>query len=110
MKLDEFVQAADLAKNASPECKNFIYCYKDTALNKYHPPFVNDKDPSFMVDGLKVSVIKGTAKEKELAGLQLCFIGTFELNTGLLDHFDEPKCIANLDELFIKFGGDKDVC
>lgn len=105
MMLEEFKDAATLAKEVSPEVYNFIYCYKDTALNKYHPPFINDKEPSFMVDGLRSAVIKGTAKQQELAGLEFCFIGTFELSKGKMDVFEEPQVLANLDELFIKFGG-----
>lgn len=104
-KLDEFKTAAELAAESSPEVKYFIYAYKDTALNKYNPPFVQDKDPAFMVDALKNSIIKGTAKQRELVGLELVFIGTFELTTGKTEKYDTPALIANLDVLFEKFGG-----
>lgn len=108
MNLEEFKDAATLAKEVSPEVYNFIYCYKDTALNKFNPPFINDKEPSFMVDGIRSAVMKGTAKQKELAGLEFCFVGTFELTKGKMDVFDEPQILCNLDEFFAKFGGIED--
>lgn len=108
MSLETFKKAAELAEEQSPEVYYFIYAYKDIALNKFHPPFINDKEPSFMVDGLKSAVIKGTAKQQELAGLEFCFVGTFELSKGKMDVFDEPQILVNLDEMFIKFGGSQD--
>lgn len=108
MKLEEYKDAAILAKEVSPEVKYFIYCYRDCELNKYHPPFVNDKEPSFMVDGLRSSIIKGTAKKHELVGLELCLIGTFELSKGKSEVEEVPFVLVNLDELFKAFGGVND--
>ena len=105
MKLEEFKQAADIAQEVDVECKNFIYCYYDKALKKFHPPFVNDKEPAFMVDGLRASIIKGTAKQKEMAGLEFRFVGTFELTKGKTEVFEVPSIIADLDVMFEKFGG-----
>ena len=74
MKLEEFKQAADIAQEVDVECKNFIYCYYDKALKKFHPPFVNDKEPAFMVDGLRASIIKGTAKQNGIQDLPSLFV------------------------------------
>ena len=108
MNLDEYKKAAELAEEVSPEVKYFAYCYFDTKLKKYNPPFFGEKEPSFMIDGLKNSIIKGAAKTEQLIGLDFCFIGTFELSSGTLETFDEPKHLISLDSLFEKFGGVED--
>lgn len=104
MKLEEYVSAADLAKEQDPELKIYIYSYKDKAVNRYAPLFQNDKEPKYMVDGLKTSILKG-ANIKELTGLQLCFCGTFELKTGSFEVFEEPVVLVDCDVLIEKFGG-----
>ena len=104
MNLEELKQAADIANEVSPETFIFIYCYKDKAVNKYAPIFTTEKEPKYMVDGLKNAVLKGQ-QIKELTGLQLCFNGTFELGKGLFNLSDEPQVIADCDVLIEKFGG-----
>lgn len=106
MNLEEFKNAGVIAEEVAPEVKYFIYVYKDKALNRYNPPFINDKEPAFMVDGLKQSVLKGSAKPEQITGLEFCFVGTFELSTGLLEKFDKPVVLVDCDLFLEKFGGD----
>ena len=107
-QLEKFKQAAELAQEAAPESKIFVYCYKDKVVNRFAPIFTTDKEPKFMVDGLTVSVKKGQ-NVKELTGLSLCFCGTFELATGKFDLFDLPQVIVDCDVLIEKVGGIGDV-
>lgn len=102
--IEEMKTAAEIAQEQDPDLNIYIYCYKDKAVNRYAPIFTQDKEPKYMVDGLKVSVLKG-ANIKELTGLQLCFCGTFELKTGKFELFDEPNILADCDVLIEKFGG-----
>ena len=103
MDLEKLKQAADLALEEAPEQPYYIYCYKDKAVGRFAPIFTNDKEPKNMVDGLKTSVLK-REHLKELTGLQLCFCGTFTLNEGKFDLFDEPKVIVDCDVLLEKVG------
>ena len=108
MNLEEYKTAAEMAEEVSPEVKYFIYAYFDAELKKFNPPFVSDKDPAFMVDGIKNSIIKGSAKPDQFTGLDFCFIGTFELNTGVCETFEAPKHLVKLNDLFEKYGGVED--
>lgn len=103
-KIEELKTAADLAKEQDPELFTYIYCYKDKAVDRYAPIFQNDKEPKFMVDGLKASVQKGQ-NLKELTGLQLCFCGTFELKEGKFQLFEKPELLIDCDVLIEKIGG-----
>lgn len=107
MTLEELKSAADLAAEVSPETKIYIYSYKDKVVNRFAPLFQNDKEPKYMVDGLKTSILKG-ANIKELSGLALCLVGTFDLTTGKHDFYDVPEVLVDCDVLIEKFGGNPD--
>ena len=104
-KLEEFKSAAELALEEAPDLHMFIYCYKDKAVDRYNPIFVDKDEPKFMVDGVKNAVIKSKGQElAKLTGLQLCFCGTFELKTGKFE-VEEPAVLVDCDLLIEKYGG-----
>lgn len=113
MNLQEFKTAAQIADEVSPDVKYFIYCYKDKALNKYTPPYIEDKEPSLMVDGLKNSIIKASPEQvKKVVNMQFCFVGTVEINSGKIETFNSPEMIIDCDVLIEKVGitNDGKVC
>lgn len=103
------IDVKKLAEEVVPEYKQYIYCYLDKAVKRYAPPFVNDKSPEYMVDGLKSAIIKGQ-HIKELTGLSLCYIGIFELSSGSCEVYDKPRILIDCDQLVEKVqsivGGD----
>lgn len=77
----------------------YIYCYYDALLDRFNQPYITNEEPSFMIESVKASVLKGQLEATKAKDLKFIFLGKFDIKTGDIVNNDEKICLVDLDLL-----------